>query len=79
LAGLSLAFARALGEFGATLMVAGSIPGRTQTLPLALYAAVQAGRNHDALVYSAILSALAFFTLGVLATYRNRVAGVREG
>lgn len=42
LAGFTLAAARALGEFGATLMVAGSIPGRTQTLPLAIYDAVQA-------------------------------------
>ncbi len=41
LAGLLLAAARALGEFGATLMVAGSIPGRTQTLPIAIYDAVQ--------------------------------------
>ncbi|MCX7670224.1 MAG: molybdate ABC transporter permease subunit, partial [Anaerolineae bacterium] len=41
LAGLVLAAARALGEFGATLMVAGNIPGRTQTLPLAIYDAVQ--------------------------------------
>jgi len=45
LAGLLLAFARALGEFGATLMVAGSIPGETQTLSLAVYDAVQAGRE----------------------------------
>jgi molybdate transport system permease protein len=43
LAGTVLAFARALGEFGATLMVAGNIPGRTQTLPVAIYDAVQAG------------------------------------
>jgi len=45
LAGLLLAFARALGEFGATLMVAGSIPGETQTLSLAVYDAVQAGQD----------------------------------
>jgi molybdate transport system permease protein len=45
LAGTMLAFARALGEFGATLMVAGSIPGRTQTLSIAVYEAVQAGRD----------------------------------
>ena len=40
-----LAFARGMGEFGATLMVAGNIPGRTQTLSLAVYDAVQAGRD----------------------------------
>ncbi|ASK26546.1 molybdate ABC transporter permease subunit [Neisseria chenwenguii] len=43
LAGVLLAFARALGEFGATLMIAGSIPGQTQTLSIAIYEAVQAG------------------------------------
>ncbi|KLT73606.1 hypothetical protein PL75_01250 [Neisseria arctica] len=45
LAGMLLAFARALGEFGATLMVAGSIPGQTQTLSIAVYEAVQAGND----------------------------------
>ncbi|TFL13972.1 molybdate ABC transporter permease subunit [Pusillimonas caeni] len=45
LAGLLLAFARAAGEFGATLMVAGSIPGKTQTLSIAVYEAVQAGQD----------------------------------
>jgi molybdate transport system permease protein len=45
LAGAMLAFARALGEFGATLMIAGNLPGRTQTLSLAVYSAVQAGND----------------------------------
>ena len=48
LAGLLLAFARAMGEFGATLMVAGSIPGKTQTLSVAVYEAVQAGQDDTA-------------------------------
>ena len=48
LAGVLLAFARALGEFGATLMVAGSIPGKTQTLSIAIYEAVQAGQDEIA-------------------------------
>ena len=48
LAGLLLAFARALGEFGATLMVAGSIPGKTQTLSIAVHDAVQAGQDDSA-------------------------------
>ena len=48
LAGILLAFARALGEFGATLMVAGSIPHKTQILSTAIYEAVQAGRDGDA-------------------------------
>ncbi|MEO7336854.1 MAG: molybdate ABC transporter permease subunit [Caldimonas sp.] len=48
LAGVLLVFARSLGEFGATLMVAGSIPGRTQTLSIAVYEAVQAGQDDTA-------------------------------
>jgi molybdate transport system permease protein len=48
IAGALLAFARALGEFGATLMVAGNLPGRTQTLSVAIYSAVQAGDDHAA-------------------------------
>lgn len=48
LSGLLLAFARALGEFGATLMVAGSIAGKTQTLSIAVYEAVQAGQDDTA-------------------------------
>ena len=48
LAGVLLAFARATGEFGATLMVAGSIPGKTQTLSIAVYEAVQAGQDNIA-------------------------------
>ena len=58
LAGLVLAFARALGEFGATLMLAGNIPGRTQTVPLAIYTAVQTGEAAEALVLVAALTAL---------------------
>lgn len=77
LAGLTLAFARALGEFGATLMVAGSIPGQTQTLPLALYAAVQAGRDNDAMTYTLLLTVVAFVLLGIVGTYERRLSTVR--
>ena len=56
LAGALLVFARALGEFGATLMVAGSIPGRTQTLSIAVYEAVQAGQDDAANVLVVITS-----------------------
>lgn len=49
-AGVLLAFARALGEFGATLMIAGNIPGKTQTLSIAIYEAVQAGNDDTATV-----------------------------
>ncbi len=56
LAGVLLVFARSLGEFGATLMVAGSIPGRTQTLSIAVYEAVQAGEDDVANFLVAVTS-----------------------
>lgn len=56
LAGVALAFARAMGEFGATLMVAGNIPGRTQTASIAIYDAVQAYRLSDAHHLAFVLS-----------------------
>ena len=58
LAGLVLAFARALGEFGATLMLAGNIPGKTTTVPLAIYTAVQTGEDAAALLLVGLLTAL---------------------
>jgi molybdate ABC transporter permease protein len=57
LAGTTLAFARALGEFGATLMLAGNIPGQTQTMPLAIYFAVEAGDNNEAWLWSLVIMA----------------------
>ncbi|MGB6242540.1 MAG: molybdate ABC transporter permease subunit [Castellaniella sp.] len=57
LAGVLLAFARALGEFGATLMVAGNIPGKTQTLSIAIYEAVQAGNDETANILVLVTSA----------------------
>lgn len=60
LAGLALSFARALGEFGATLMVAGNIPGRTQTIPLALYSAVEGDRGSEANLYLLVTVILSF-------------------
>jgi molybdate transport system permease protein len=65
LAGLVLAFARALGEFGATLMLAGNIPGATATLPLAVYTAVQTGETEEALVLVGMLTALSCLVLVV--------------
>src|SRR5262245_8224438 len=58
-----LAFARALGDFGVTLMIAGNIPGKTQTAAVAIYDAVQAGRERDALILVLIVSALALMFL----------------
>ena len=63
IAGLILGGARALGEFGATLMVAGNIPGQTQTLPLAIYDAVQARRYEDAQMMVIVMTAVAFVGL----------------
>jgi molybdate transport system permease protein len=66
LAGTVLAFSRALGEFGATILVAGNIPGRTQTLALAIFHRTQIGQDGSALRLVGVVVALAF--LGILAT-----------
>ncbi|MGI4792416.1 MAG: molybdate ABC transporter permease subunit [Janthinobacterium lividum] len=58
IAGTTLAFARALGDFGATLMVAGDTPGQTQTMPLAIYDAVLSNDTHTALVFTLISASL---------------------
>jgi molybdate transport system permease protein len=63
LAGLVLAFARALGEFGATLMLAGNIPGRTTTMPLAIYTAVATGEEAAARVLVLLLTAVSALVL----------------
>ncbi|MEM9487017.1 MAG: molybdate ABC transporter permease subunit, partial [Cyanobacteria bacterium P01_F01_bin.116] len=59
IAGATLAFARALGEFGATLMLAGNIPGRTQTLPMAIYFAVEGGDFREATIWTGVILAVA--------------------
>ena len=63
LAGVMLGFARALGDFGVTLMVAGNIPGQTRTASLAIYDAVLSGRDADATHLSLIMTALAMAVL----------------
>ncbi len=63
-AGLILSFARALGEFGATLMIAGNIPGKTQTMPLAIYEAVASGDDKQAQILALILT-----FISILAVY----------
>jgi len=60
IAGAMLAFSRALGEFGATILLAGNIPGKTQTLSLAIYSFVQLGKDSDAYTLLGITVALAF-------------------
>lgn len=62
-AGVILAFARSLGEFGATLMLAGNIPGRTQTLPLAIYQAVMSGEDRTAAGLAAVLTAVSLVVM----------------
>jgi molybdate transport system permease protein len=63
LAGLVLTFARALGEFGATLMIAGYIPGETDTIPLAIYFAVEAGRMEQAQMWVIVILCLGFSSI----------------
>lgn len=62
-AGTILAFARGLGEFGATIMVAGNIPGKTQTIPLAIYFAAEGGDMNTALVWVLIIMAISFIVI----------------
>jgi molybdate transport system permease protein len=72
LAGLVLAFARALGEFGATLMLAGNIPGKTTTVPLAIYTAVETGETGEALALVGLLTALSCLVLVAAARLGGR-------
>ncbi len=72
LAGVVLAAARALGEFGATLMVAGNIPGRTQTLPLAIYDAVQNRQYVQANWMVLVMTVLAFVSLWAVRRFEQR-------
>jgi molybdate transport system permease protein len=74
LAGLVLAFARALGEFGATLMLAGNIPGKTTTVPLAIYTAVQTGETQEAMALVLALTALSCVVLVAAGRLGPRVA-----
>jgi molybdate transport system permease protein len=62
-AGLMLAFARAMGEFGATLMIAGNLPGKTQTLSIAIYDAVQSGNDAQALWLTLVISVVCVVVL----------------
>jgi len=71
-AGVALGFARALGDFGATVMVAGNIPGRTQTMPVAVFDAVQAGDDATAAAGSLILAAVAVVVLLVVTQMAGR-------
>lgn len=72
-AGLVLGFARSLGDFGVTLMVAGNIPGETQTASLAIYDAIQANRDDDALGMIAVMSAVTIAALYIVNKATKRV------
>ncbi len=67
-----LAFARALGEFGATLMLAGNIPGKTTTIPVAIYFKIQAGHMEEALILTLIVLTFAFVSLVLLAYWKGK-------
>lgn len=66
IAGTVLAFARALGEFGATLMLAGNIPGRTQTMPIAIFSAAESGDMHAALWWVGLIVVLSLAIIRLL-------------
>lgn len=79
-AGVLLAFARALGEFGATLMIAGNLPGRTQTLSVAIYEAVQAGDDATAnflVLVTSITCIVVLLAAGKLVPIRSSQRGGR--
>ena len=78
LAAAALAFARSLGDFGVTLMIAGNIPGRTQTVALAIYDAVEAGNGRVARVLVVIISAVALIILSVANRLASNPYGPRQ-
>jgi len=78
LAGTVLAFARSLGEFGATLMIAGNIPGKTQTLPLAIYDLVQANRLSEANAAVLLMTVVAFGLLFLVRRLEGRSGRKQE-
>lgn len=66
-----LSFARAFGEFGATILVAGNIPGKTQTLPMALYYAIENNDNQQALLILVVIFIVAIFLVSLYKTLLN--------
>jgi molybdate transport system permease protein len=79
LAGTLLAFSRALGEFGATILIAGNIPGRTQTLALAIFQRTQIGADGAALRLVAVTVVLAFVTVWTTEIITRHKARTRAG
>ncbi|MBF2051592.1 MAG: molybdate ABC transporter permease subunit [Elainella sp. C42_A2020_010] len=79
LAGITLAFARALGEFGATLMLAGNIPGQTQTMPMAIYFAVEAGDMKAAWLWVILILSLSLSGLLAVNLWQKRYEQKLQG
>lgn len=76
-----LSFARALGEFGATLMIAGNIPGRTQTIPVAIFFAAQGGEMDKALLWVLLIVSISFVVILLMnywTEYQGRYIASRE-
>lgn len=72
ISGIVLAFARAIGEFGATLMIAGNIPGKTQTIPTAIYFAVESGKTETANTLVLIMTVFSFILIFGLNTWLKK-------
>lgn len=72
-AGSVLSFARAIGEFGATLMLAGNIPGKTDTMPLAIYSLVSQGEWSKAHIYVLLLTIMSGFIIYISNRFNNKV------
>lgn len=79
LAGTVLAFARALGEFGATLMLAGNIPGRTQTMPVAIFFAAEGGEMNRALGWVLLIVGVSLIAIVGLGYWSRYKPGIRSG
>jgi molybdate transport system permease protein len=77
IAGTVLAFARSLGEFGATLMLAGNIAGKTQTIPIAIYFAIQGGNNEKAMILCLIVLAISFSSLAAIGYWKGRASKIK--
>jgi molybdate transport system permease protein len=78
-AGVTLAFARALGEFGATLMLAGNIPGETQTIPMAIYFAVEAGEMQVAWFWSLVILGISLAGLVGVNVWQSQTRSLKRG
>lgn len=80
MAGTILTFARALGEFGATIMLAGNIPGKTQTMAVAVYSAVQAGNRELAYKWVIIMASMSFITMVLMNKFEvNQITKIGKG